>query len=238
VPRTACAIALLFVLVAGEAPGSAAAAPAPAPALFGTVEAPAGPDETVPQWQDVLRELARERAVIESCHAVAVACPSRAAAEWLRVLDGLAGRPPLEQLRGVNAFVNRWTYRTDAENYGRSDRWATPLRFFRRSGDCEDYAIAKYVSLRRLGFAPERLRLVVLHDAARDLAHAVLAVFLDDGVRVLDNLAADVLPQQQLTHYQPYYSLNEVATWLHTAPEPRVAAIGIGGASAAPAGRR
>ena len=87
----------------------------------------------------------------------------------------------IEQIRAVNLFLNDWQYKSDIQNYGRRDYWATPLEFLRRSGDCEDYAIAKYVSLRQIGFAPEQLRLVV-RDVVRELAHAVLAVYLDDGV--------------------------------------------------------
>ena len=108
-----------------------------------------------------------------------------------------AGRARLDQLDTVNRFLNGWRYREDAANYGRRDYWASPLEFFLRSGDCEDYAIAKYVTLRQLGFAAEQLRLVVVHDVVRDLAHAVLAVYLDDQVYILDNLTRAVLPQER-----------------------------------------
>jgi predicted transglutaminase-like cysteine proteinase len=54
----------------------------------------------------------------------------------------------------TNRFLNDWRYKPDDQNYGQRDYWATPLEFLRRSGDCEDYAIAKYVTLRELGFAP------------------------------------------------------------------------------------
>ena len=100
--------------------------------------------------------------------------------------------------RRSTRFVNRWKYRADADNYGRSDYWATPLEFFRRSGDCEDYVIAKYRSLRLLGLPPDQLRMVVVQDVVRDLPHAVLAVYLGDEVLILDNLSEAVLPQQRV----------------------------------------
>ena len=103
-----------------------------------------------------------------------------------------AGRAPLDQLDAVNRFLNNWRYKEDFANYGRRDYWASPLEFFLRSGDCEDYAIAKYVTLRELGFSAEALRLVVVQDVVRDLAHAVLAVYLDDQVYILDNLTRAV----------------------------------------------
>jgi predicted transglutaminase-like cysteine proteinase len=128
------------------------------------------------------------------------------------------GRPPIEQLRAVNRFLNDWRYKSDEQNYGHRDYWATPLEFLRHSGDCEDYAIIKYVSLRQLGFTPEQLRVVVVRDALRDIAHAVLAVYLDGEVYILDNLTKAVLPQERISHYVPYYSINETTRWAHVPP--------------------
>ena len=52
---------------------------------------------------------------------------------WLALLRGLEGAPAQEQILAVNRFVNQWPYRSDSDNYGRSDYWATPLEFFRRA---------------------------------------------------------------------------------------------------------
>ncbi len=134
------------------------------------------------------------------------------------MLKRQVGRSRLEQIQAINRFLNDWQYKPDLENYGRRDYWATPLEFLRRSGDCEDYAIIKYVSLRQLGFDDDQLRLVVLNDASRGLAHAVLAVYLDEQVYILDNLSRAVLPQEQISQYVPYYSINETTRWAHVAP--------------------
>lgn len=218
----ACAALLLAAFGIGTAPGSARCAEL---ALFGTVEYPAGPQDTIPQWERALAEMASERPLLLACDREPALCPNAGTRAWLGFLERLTDRTPLEQVREVNRFVNQVEYRSDAENHGRSDLWVAPSRFFAGAGDCEDYAIAKYVSLRRLGFSPMQLRLVVLRDTLRDLAHAVLAVYLDGQIYVLDNLAADALPQTAIDHYQPYYSLNELGHWIH-APEavPTVAA--------------
>ena len=118
---------------------------------------------------------------------------------WLALLRGLEAETRLRQVRAINEFVNRWRYKADADNYGKRDHWATPLEFLRRSGDCEDYAIAKYESLRRLGLPADPLRLVVVQDTVRDLPHAVLAVYLADEVYILDNLSDAVLPQRRVS---------------------------------------
>lgn len=207
------AVAALTALLA-MAP-SAAAAP---PSLFGTAEFRAGSLDALPKWQQALRRIDREQATYRACARASDACPSRAAIAWQSVVRSQMNRPPIEQLQAVNQFLNGWRYKSDDQNYGRRDYWATPLEFLLHSGDCEDYAIVKYVTLRQLGFTPEQLRLVVVRDVLRDLAHAVLAVYLDDEVYILDNLTKAVLSQERVGQYVPYYSVNETTRWAHMPP--------------------
>jgi predicted transglutaminase-like cysteine proteinase len=204
--------------VLGGLLGATPVAAATAPPLFGTVEFRVESLAALPQWQHVLRQIARERHLYQACAEAADACPSRSAIAWQALLKSERGQPRFEQIQAVNQFLNQWQYKTDEQNYGQRDYWATPLEFLSRSGDCEDYAIAKYVSLRQLGFGAEDLRLVVLRDVVRDLPHAVLAVYLDRQVYVLDNLTTAVLPQEQVSQYVPYYSVNETTRWAHVAP--------------------
>ena len=128
---------------------------------------------------------------------------------WRRFLEGLRDRPLLARIEAVNSFVNGVRYRADEDNWGVGDYWAAPGEFFASGGDCEDYAIAKYYSLRALGFPAERLRIVVLHDDKRKLPHAVLAVRWSDGELILDNLGDEIAPWAQAPHYKPIYSVNE-----------------------------
>ncbi len=188
------------------------------PALFGTTEFRAPSLAALPQWQHALRQIEAERSIYRACSDPDGDCPSRGAMAWREMIREQAGRPRLDQLAAVNGFLNDWHYREDSKNYGRRDYWATPLEFFRHSGDCEDYAIAKYVTLRDLGFPAEQLRLVIVQDVVRDLAHAVLAVYQGDQVYILDNLTKAVVPQERLTQYVPYYSINETARWAHVKP--------------------
>jgi len=120
-----------------------------------------------------------------------------------------------ELLKSVNLFMNRSTYIVDAVNWGIPDYWATPDEFFLRDGDCEDYAISKYVTLKRLGVDPSLMRLVILQDENLRAAHAVLAVKLDGHYMILDNQVNSVLPDTKILHYRPVYSINESGWWLH-----------------------
>ena len=86
---------------------------------------------------------------------------------------------------------------SDLAQWGVPDRWSSPLETFSTGrGDCEDYAIAKYVALMQAGVPTEDLRLVIVHDLAVGENHAVVAVRFDDEWFVLDNrwltLVADV----------------------------------------------
>ena len=197
--------------------------------LFGTAEFRVDSLDALPQWRRVLQRADAEEGIIRACAAAAEHCPNRATLAWAALLRSLVGVAPRAQVEAVHRFVNGWTYRADADNYGRSDYWATPLEFFRRSGDCEDYVIAKYRSLRLLGLRPDQLRMVVVQDVVRDLPHAVLAVYLGTEVLILDNLSEAVLAQQRVGHYVPYYSVNEAARWAHAPPDALVVTTTIAG---------
>lgn len=228
--KAGAALAALVALT----PQSVSAAP---PALLGTVEFRAESLAALPKWQRTLGRIEAEQATYDACARRGDACPSQGALAWQALIRSQSGRAPFDQLQAVNRFLNDWQYKTDAVNYGARDYWATPLEFLRHSGDCEDYAIAKYVTLRQLGFAAEQLRLVVVHDTVRDLAHAVLAVYLNDQVYILDNLSRAVLPQQQVAHYVPYYSINETTRWAHVPPADRSWAVAATDRVSSSAGR-
>lgn len=187
--------------------------------LFGTAEFRAASHDALPQWQRVLAGIERETSVYDACAEDSDACPNRAMMAWQALLKGLDGARQREQVNEVNRFFNQWRYKVDQDNFGRSDYWATPMEFFRHAGDCEDYAIAKYVSLRRLGFPADQLRIAVVQDTLRDIAHAVLVVYLEDEAVVLDNLTNAVLPHHRISQYAPYYTINEEARWAHVPPQ-------------------
>jgi predicted transglutaminase-like cysteine proteinase len=77
---------------------------------------------------------------------------------------------------------------SDIQQYGLDDYWASPLEMLTsHAGDCEDYAIAKYVALQAAGVAPDDLRLVIVRDLRHQATHAVLAVHQDGEWLLLDN---------------------------------------------------
>ncbi|WP_374762846.1 transglutaminase-like cysteine peptidase [Yunchengibacter salinarum] len=141
-----------------------------------------------------------------------VACKRQ---NWEDFIEAHKGADRAEMLSLVNRFMNQAPYIVDPVNWGIPDYWATPREFFLKDGDCEDYAISKYITLKRLGVPADTMRLVVLQDENLNAAHAVLAVRHEGQEYILDNQVDQVVADDDILHYRPVYSINESAWWLH-----------------------
>lgn len=196
----------------GMPPRAASAAAAKAPAkgnkrLFGTIEMRASIKE-LRQWQDVQQRHKNNPIFVPGFKL-------NTSTTWDKLKSMLQDKPALEKIRGVNSFWNQWPYKLDTAVYRKEDYWAAPYEFRKNSGDCEDYAIAKYFTLKELGFSVEQMRIVVLKDTILNVAHAILAVYLDDDIYILDNIAKNVLSHTRIRNYLPVYSVNEQYRWVH-----------------------
>ncbi|MGF1626381.1 MAG: transglutaminase-like cysteine peptidase [Alphaproteobacteria bacterium] len=182
--------------------------------LFGTSEQQGSNLAFFPQFVDMLHRYSADLAHING------ACESRGQTacllqEWASFITSVQGLDRRTQIERVNSYINAVDYIEDIDNWGVEDFWATPAEFFARSGDCEDYAIAKYMTLRSLGVPIESMRIVVLMDNNLGIGHAVLVVYTESDVLVLDNQIDQVVSQSSIRHYQPVYSLNERNWWRH-----------------------
>lgn len=175
--------------------------------LFGTVEFKR-PLESLPGWLDVLARNSQSPIFQAQKH-------FNKKNSWADLRGKLEGKSLAEQLRLVNAFWNDWPYREDKDNWGQPDYWEIPAEFLKKSGDCEDYAIIKYFTLKEMGVDPQSMRIVVLRDTIRNLAHAVLVVYSNGDAYVLDNLSNIVLSHRRISNYSPQYSVNEFGRWAH-----------------------
>jgi predicted transglutaminase-like cysteine proteinase len=196
---------LLCLPVAGIAQGQAGDL-----RLFGYKEERKEGFGIFPQWVSVMRRQQSDRATPENCPLNLCRVP-----EWQQLIASQRGHGLREQLAAINEFANRFRYVSDQDNYGRSDYWAIPREFLTLGGDCEDYAIIKYFSLRQLGVVPESLRIVVVQDSNLRVPHAVLAVYAPEGILILDNQIREVIFHTKIAHYIPVFSLNERNWWMH-----------------------
>ncbi len=203
------------------APSAARAAiiAAATPPLFGTGEAFSPDNSAFFKWNGMLE---RFRAEERRCQSDASdACIPR---EWRALLDEVRGLDLRDKIERVNATVNRHPYVPSLQNWGESNHWEPPFEFFRKSGQCQDFAIAKYFLLRAAGVPAERLRVVVLRDMRLGLDHSVTVAFVDGDAWVLDNQQREIRSSAALDHYRPYYSINEEGWWLHRGMNARYAA--------------
>lgn len=186
--------------------------------LFGTLEFKASSLAALPRWERVLEKIPKEEVLFHKCDDI-TQCTEPAIATWRQFIADTKNKDRDAKIVAVNAFVNRWPYITDQKLWGQSDYWASPKEFMINSGDCEDYAILKYVTLKELGFEEDDLRLVVVQDKVRKIAHAVLAVYNGDtDIIILDSLFNTPLSHKDLIQYSPYYSVNARSRWAHIAP--------------------
>ena len=133
---------------------------------------------------------------------------------WKDFLTGLQGKPLMEQMDAINRFIDKYPYVEDIVNWGVDNYWETPYEFQRKSGNCKDYAIAKFMSLRALGVTGDVLRVVVVQDLnLGGIIHAVLMVYVDDDRYILDNQIKQVVLATSIYHYVPIYSINERHWW-------------------------
>ena len=123
-----------------------------------------------------------------------------------------------EKLELVNDFMNQTPFLSDREHWGKEDYWATPIEFLSTNGgDCEDYSIAKYFTLRALGVPDDKLRITYVKElVVYKEAHMVLAYFPtpDAEPLVLDNINKTIQPASNRNDLLPVYSFNGSGLWL------------------------
>jgi predicted transglutaminase-like cysteine proteinase len=184
------------------------------PSLFGYQETQQADLTPFKQWLDVLERHIRLDLPEADCTETRFnSCHLRA---WHAFLDSIRSLPFATQLARINDYANNKKYVLDIDNYGMTDYWAVAREFLYNGGDCEDYAITKLLSLRWLGVSMDQLRIVVLQDTNLRIPHAVLAVYNNNDVLILDNQTQQVVSHRDIVHYVPVYSINETHWWIYT----------------------
>jgi predicted transglutaminase-like cysteine proteinase len=123
----------------------------------------------------------------------------------------------MDKVKYVNDFFNKITYYNDIDHWHKKDYWATPFeKLTTNGGDCEDYAIGKYFTLRELGVKDNKLRMMYVKAIKWNEAHMVLTYFpeQDEIPLVLDNINKTILPANQRKDLVPVYSFNGDGLWL------------------------
>jgi predicted transglutaminase-like cysteine proteinase len=146
-----------------------------------------------PKWVQVLARYMEEQGKVEgTCKETTFnKCHFKT---WSGLIAGLQGQSKKSQLKAVNDYANQALYVRDPKNWGVKDYWASPGQFFAKNGDCEDYAILKFLTLRKLG---------------------ILGVMQKKKRYILDNQMTLVVEDRRIRHYKPIFSVNETSWWRH-----------------------
>lgn len=174
------------------------------PTLFGSREKRSSNLKAFTKWTDVVARFDRVSS-------------SGAVKDWEAKIARFEGLDLEEKVRKVNALVNQQKYIEDKDRFQKSDYWATPAEFFGKGGDCEDFAIAKYVSLKKLGVPESRMRVAIVMDEWKNIPHAILIVYTDGGPMILDNQVKEARWANDVNRYRPIYSINQNNWWRHVA---------------------
>jgi predicted transglutaminase-like cysteine proteinase len=161
------------------------------------------------KWADLQSRIQSEQETLAACRAGFANCPA-AARRFLQIVELGRWRPGRARLAEINRAVN-FSIRpvSDWAQYGVADFWSSPLvTLSAGAGDCEDYAIVKYVALREAGIAPDDLRFLIVYYPRRRTNHAVVAVHLGEEWLLLDNSTLIMVNSSDARHYRPLFVLD------------------------------
>jgi predicted transglutaminase-like cysteine proteinase len=163
------------------------------------------------KWLGVERKLDDERVQLALCDGDRDRCASPAALQFLAIVDVAKTREGRARLGEINRAINLAIRpMSDLAQFGEADVWSSPLTtLFRGAGDCEDYAIAKFVALRLAGMSPDDLRIVVMRDTIRGEDHAVAAARLDGHWLTLDNRRMAMVEDADVRNYRPTFVIDQ-----------------------------
>lgn len=122
-----------------------------------------------------------------------------------------------EKLEKVNRFFNRMEFVDDSRHWGQQDYWATPIEFISsQGGDCEDFSIAKYFTLKAMSIDEGKLNLTYVKALQYNMHHMVLTYYSSPGTEplVLDNLIDPIKRASERTDLMPIFSFNGTGLWL------------------------
>src|SRR6266550_2871374 len=162
------------------------------------------------KWLGVERKLDDERVQLALCDGDRDRCASPAALQFLAIVDSARARDGRARLGEINRAINLAIRpMEDLAQYGEVDVWSSPLVTFNTgAGDCEDYAIAKYVALQMAGIPAEDLRIVVVLELNGE-GHAVASVRLDGHWLILDNQRMAMVEDVNARSYRPRFVIDE-----------------------------
>jgi predicted transglutaminase-like cysteine proteinase len=160
------------------------------------------------KWHAIEAEIEQEEAVLAQCR-TEQACPA-AAKELLDIVAEGADRTGRARVGLINRAVNLALILTsDEAQWGVEDHWSPPFETLQtHRGDCEDYAIVKYVALLEAGLSQDDLKIVILRNLLPNEDHAVLAARVDGEWLILNDNSLALVRDSDMVRVQPKFLLD------------------------------
>lgn len=136
---------------------------------------------------------------------------------WQSLIRDNSDLTDREKLEKVNKFFNQLQFVDDSLHYKKSDYWATPIEFLSSgAGDCEDFSLAKYFTIKALGVSEKKLNMTYVKAVRLNQAHMVVTYIPTPGSTplVLDNLIDTIELASERKDLVPVYSFNGSGLWL------------------------
>jgi predicted transglutaminase-like cysteine proteinase len=163
-------------------------------------------------WSVLIADNAAESPALEGCIADRATCENGHLLRYRRLLELAEGLDSDAQLRLVQEYFN--AVEQTLVGFGAAS-WGSLYRVVSANeGDCKAIAIGKYFTLRRLGFEPDDLRIVMNWDDREQDWHALLAVREAGRTVVLDSILGLQDPRDFSYAYM-VYSISEQGIWDH-----------------------
>ncbi len=187
----------------------AAIAPLPPAEPFGLAAISVTSGDVLTKWRRVEADIRAEDEVLAHCRDGADRCPA-AVQNFLAIIEQGRAQTGRTRIGVINRAINLAIEpMSDLAQWGEPDRWSAPLETFATGrGDCEDYAIAKYVALTAAGVAPVDVKLVIVRNTALGEDHAVVTVHLDGAWIVLDNRWLTLVADSEMQQLTPRFVLD------------------------------
>ena len=136
---------------------------------------------------------------------------------WQELITSDKSTTDLEKLAKVNDFFNQVQFVSDILLWKKTDYWATPVEFLaQNAGDCEDFSIAKYFTLKKMGVVEDKLNMTYVKALELNQAHMVVTYYETPEAEplILDNLNPEILPASARNDLMPVFSFNGSGLWL------------------------
>jgi predicted transglutaminase-like cysteine proteinase len=177
---------------------------------FGLHTMPLPPGEISAKWAELQTHIRSDQERLAACRSNENDCPAAARA-FLQIIEQGRKREGRARIGEINRAINLSIKpMADSVQHGIADVWSAPLATFASgAGDCEDYAIAKYLALRESGTVSDDLRLVIVRDVRRRTDHAVVAVHFEGEWLLLDNRHLVLVKPEEAPYYRPLFVMDQ-----------------------------